>query len=64
LYELSEEHGHLDVSRVANVPEVGDLVTVIPNHACGCTNQQNFVAVHRSGEPAGIWNVAARGQVR
>ena len=38
IYALSEEHGHVDLSDCADRPEVGEVVTVIPNHACGCTN--------------------------
>jgi D-serine deaminase-like pyridoxal phosphate-dependent protein len=64
IYALSEEHGHVDVSACARAPEVGEVVTIIPNHACGCTNMHDDVVVHREGRVVGIWPVAARGKLR
>ncbi len=64
IYTLSEEHGHVDVSACPAGPEVGDVVTVVPNHACGCTNMHDEVVVHRVGRIVGFWPVAARGKLR
>ena len=64
LYTLSEEHGHVDVSACSSRPDVGEVVTVIPNHACGCTNLHDEVVVHRGGHVVGVWPVAARGKLR
>jgi D-serine deaminase-like pyridoxal phosphate-dependent protein len=64
IYTLSEEHGHVDISACGAGPEVGEVVTVIPNHACGCTNLHDEVVVHRSGHVVGVWPVAARGKLR
>jgi D-serine deaminase-like pyridoxal phosphate-dependent protein len=64
IYALSEEHGHVDLSACADRPEVGEVVTVIPNHVCGCTNMHDEVVVHRGGRVAGVWPVAARGKLR
>jgi D-serine deaminase-like pyridoxal phosphate-dependent protein len=64
LYALSEEHGHVDFGSCDERPEVGEVVTVVPNHACGCTNLYDDVAVHRGGRLVGLWPVAARGKVR
>jgi D-serine deaminase-like pyridoxal phosphate-dependent protein len=64
LYRLSEEHGHLDVSACTRRPEIGEVVTVVPNHACGTTNMHDEVAVHRGGRIEGMWPVEARGAVR
>jgi D-serine deaminase-like pyridoxal phosphate-dependent protein len=65
LYSLHEEHGHLDVSRSAGGgPEVGEVVTVIPNHACGCANMHDQVLAHRGGHVVGVWPVAGRGKIR
>ena len=64
IYALSEEHGHVDLSACAERPEVGEVVTVIPNHACGCTNMHDEVVVHRGGRIVGVWPVAARGKLR
>ena len=64
IYTLSEEHGHVDVSACTPGPEVGEVVTIVPNHACGCTNLHDEVVVHRGGQVAGVWPVAARGKLR
>jgi D-serine deaminase-like pyridoxal phosphate-dependent protein len=64
IYALSEEHGHADFSACAARPELGEVVTVIPNHACAVTNVHDRVAVHRSGHLLGSWPVAARGKIR
>jgi D-serine deaminase-like pyridoxal phosphate-dependent protein len=64
LHLLHEEHGHLDVSAYPYGPEVGDVLTIVPNHACGCANLHDEVVVHRSGQPAGTFRVAARGKIR
>ncbi len=64
IYALSEEHGHVDVSACTPRPEVGEVVTIVPNHACGCANLYDEVVVHRSGRVVGTWPVAARGRLR
>ena len=38
IFKLSEEHGHVDVSRCARKPEIGDRVTVLVNHCCVSNN--------------------------
>lgn len=64
IYALSEEHGHVDFSACESRPEVGEIVTIVPNHACGCTNLHDDVVVHRAGRVVGVWPVAARGKLR
>jgi D-serine deaminase-like pyridoxal phosphate-dependent protein len=64
VYALSEEHGHVDVSACAERPELGEVVTIVPNHACGCTNMHDEVIAHRGGRIIGLWPVAARGKIR
>ena len=64
IYALSEEHGHVDVSRCADPPQIGDVVTIVPNHACGTTNMHNEVIAHREGNVVARWPVAARGLLR
>jgi D-serine deaminase-like pyridoxal phosphate-dependent protein len=61
---LNEEHGYVDLSACAERPEVGDVVSVVPNHACGTTNMYDEVYPHRNGELVGVWPVAARGRLR
>jgi D-serine deaminase-like pyridoxal phosphate-dependent protein len=64
IYALSEEHGHVDVGGCSPGPDVGEVVTVVPNHACGCTNLHDEVVVHRAGRVVATWPVAARGKIR
>jgi D-serine deaminase-like pyridoxal phosphate-dependent protein len=64
IYNLNEEHGYVDVSRCDPRPEVGQMLTVVPNHACGTANMHDEVVVHRGGEPVGTWSIVARGKVR
>jgi len=59
---MSEEHGLLDISHTSWRPAIGDLVRVIPNHAC--------IVVHLSDQVIGVrgdavmtrWPVTARGR--
>jgi D-serine deaminase-like pyridoxal phosphate-dependent protein len=64
IYALSEEHGHVDLRGCTERPEVGEVVTIVPNHACGTTNMHDEVAVHRGGRIVAVWPVAARGKLR
>jgi D-serine deaminase-like pyridoxal phosphate-dependent protein len=64
VHGLSEEHGHVDVSRCAAPPALGDVVTIVPNHACATMNLHDEVALHRGGRDVRIVCVAARGAVR
>jgi D-serine deaminase-like pyridoxal phosphate-dependent protein len=64
IYDLSEEHGHVDVSACARGPEVGEVVTILPNHACPVSNLYDEVVLQRAGMVVGILPVAARGKVR
>jgi D-serine deaminase-like pyridoxal phosphate-dependent protein len=62
--QLNEEHGYVDLSGCEQRPEIGELVTVIPNHACGTTNMFDEVVAHRDGEVVAVWPLAARGKLR
>jgi D-serine deaminase-like pyridoxal phosphate-dependent protein len=61
---LSEEHGHVDFSACQRRPEIGERVTVIPNHCCPVTNLLDEVAGVRGDAVEVLWKVAARGAVR
>lgn len=41
--KLSEEHGQVDILNCIEKPELGERVTIIPNHICPCVNLQNTV---------------------
>jgi len=61
---LSEEHGTLDLTGCDRRPEIGERVTIVPNHACGAVNLHDEVALHRGGERVEIVPIPARGRVR
>lgn len=64
LRDLSEEHGTLDVSRCDRKPEIGEVVTVVPNHACAAVNLHDHVALHRGEADVELAAIPARGLVR
>ncbi len=63
IYSLSEEHGHVDSSACVNKPEIGERVTVIPNHCCTVTSLFDEVVGARGGEVEMVWKVTARSTV-
>lgn len=63
IYALSEEHGHADFSACARKPEIGERVSIIPNHCCTVTNLFDEVVGARGDEVEVAWQVAARGTV-
>jgi D-serine deaminase-like pyridoxal phosphate-dependent protein len=60
IYALSEEHGHVDFSACARKPEIGERVTVIPNHCCTVTSLFDEVVGARGDQIEVVWKVAAR----
>lgn len=64
IYKLSEEHGNIDFSKCDHKPEVGERLTVIPNHCCPVSNLFDQVVGHRNGEVEVTWPVAARGMIQ
>jgi D-serine deaminase-like pyridoxal phosphate-dependent protein len=43
IVKLTEEHGQVDVRDCQRVPQLGERVTVIPNHVCPCVNLQDAI---------------------
>ena len=64
IYSLSEEHGHVDFSACSRKPEIGEHVSIIPNHCCTVTCLFDEVVGARDDEVEVTWQVAARGTVR
>jgi D-serine deaminase-like pyridoxal phosphate-dependent protein len=64
LVKLNEEHGHLDITRSTHRFQVGEVLTVIPNHVCTCVNMHDEVFVTREERVQSSWRVAARGKIR
>jgi D-serine deaminase-like pyridoxal phosphate-dependent protein len=63
-YAMSEEHGHIDFSACTRKPEIGERVTVIPNHVCVVSNLFDRVVAVRRGQIETTWPVAARGTLQ
>lgn len=61
MYQLSEEHGHVDFSACATKPAIGERVTIIPNHCCVVSNLFNQMVGARGEQVEVVWDVAARG---
>jgi D-serine deaminase-like pyridoxal phosphate-dependent protein len=64
IYGMSEEHGHVDFSQCPARPEVGERVTIVPNHCCPVVNLFNELVGVRKGEVEVTWKVEARGAVK
>ena len=60
---LSEEHGHVDFSACARKPEIGERVSIIPNHCCMVTSLFDEVIGARGDQVEETWQVAARSAV-
>ncbi|HEY1480308.1 MAG TPA: alanine racemase [Gaiellales bacterium] len=64
LHEINEEHGYVDVSKVASPPRIGDHLRVTPNHVCGCVNLHDGLLAVRDGVVDHVILVAGRGLIR
>jgi len=64
VYALSEEHGHVDFSACARKPEIGERVSIIPNHCCTVTSLFDEVVGTRGSQVDVTWQVTARSTVR
>ena len=61
---LSEEHGHLNVTRSDRRYKVGDRLSVIPNHVCTTVNMHDEIYGVRGEQVETVWRVEGRGKVR
>ena len=59
---LYEEHAVVELHDADGRPEVGEVVTIIPNHACGVVNLHDQMEVHRGGVSQGTWAIDAPGE--
>jgi D-serine deaminase-like pyridoxal phosphate-dependent protein len=57
--EGNEEHGFL-LGNGTQWLRVGDLVRLVPNHACGTTNMWSHVYAVRGGDVVAEWPISAR----
>lgn len=63
IYSLSEEHGHVDFSACARKPEIGERVSIIPNHCCTVTSLFDEMIGARDHQVEERWQILARGTV-
>jgi D-serine deaminase-like pyridoxal phosphate-dependent protein len=63
IYQLSEEHAHVDMSACESRPSIGERVHVIPVHTCVVTNLHNQIYGVHGDDVEVTWPVAARGLV-
>ena len=64
LEQLSEEHGHLNITRSTHSYRVGERLAIIPNHVCSTVNMHNQIYGTRGERVETVWEVAGRGKVR
>jgi D-serine deaminase-like pyridoxal phosphate-dependent protein len=62
LVRVTEEHGIVDLSRCARKPEIGEMVTIIPNHSSVVVNLADMVFGMRGGRVETVMQVLARGK--
>lgn len=60
---MSEEHGILDLSQTDWRPRVGDVVRIIPNHACIIVHLNDQMVGVRGELVEATWPVTARGRL-
>ncbi|MGN6762751.1 MAG: alanine racemase [Leifsonia sp.] len=60
---LNEHHGYLSIPDGVKRPAVGDVLTVVPNHACPVANLFDEYIVIADGAPVARWPVDARGHL-
>ena len=59
---LSDYHGQVQFAAGAAMPRVGEVVAVVPNHACPVIDLFDSFVATRSGTVVGRWPVDARGR--
>lgn len=60
---LSEEHGVIELAAASDTPRVGDVLRIIPNHACVVSNLFDTVHLISGDRVVETVPVAARGRV-
>jgi D-serine deaminase-like pyridoxal phosphate-dependent protein len=61
---LSEEHGHLDITRSDRSYSVGEHLRIIPNHVCTTINMHEQIYGVRGEKVTSVWRVAGRGKLQ
>ncbi len=61
---MSVEHGHIDVSDCDHAFQVGERISIIPQHQGMTTNLHDTAYAVRNGVVEAVWAVAGRGRVQ
>ena len=61
IFRLTEEHAQVDVSQCERRPQIGERVSIIPNHICVCVNMQTSFWWSEPGEELRLMPVDSRG---
>ncbi len=61
---VSDYHGQVRFAEGTAIPRIGEVVAVVPNHACPTIDLFDSFLATRSGELEGEWPVDARGRSR
>jgi D-serine deaminase-like pyridoxal phosphate-dependent protein len=64
IHSMSVEHGHIDVSACDHTFQVGERLSVIPQHQGMTTNLHDTAYTVRNGIVEAVWTVAGRGKVQ
>lgn len=59
LSRLSEEHGVIEASKDSSL-KIGDIIRIVPNHACSAINMYSHALVLEKGKITDRWELAAR----
>jgi D-serine deaminase-like pyridoxal phosphate-dependent protein len=59
---VSDYHGQVHYDEGSTVPTLGQVVAVVPNHACPVIDLYDSFLATRSGQVVGRWTVDARGR--
>ncbi len=62
--KVNDYHGVVRVPPGVRAPSLGEVVAVIPNHACPVVDLHDAFVATRSGEIVGTWRVDGRGRSR
>jgi D-serine deaminase-like pyridoxal phosphate-dependent protein len=64
VYDLSEEHGFLNIENSDVAPRIGEKIRIVPNHVCPVSNLFDKVILVRGETVLGAARVDARGKVQ
>lgn len=64
IYGMSVEHGHIDASACDHTFQVGERLSVVPQHQGMTTNLHDVAYAVRNGSVEAVWTVAGRGRAQ